>query len=72
MPESLSKEEKAIQDEAIAFAKKHKKVVAARLTDVDRYIPEKQPVSVFIVDQIDSHIPEKYSRADLERLLKLR
>lgn len=48
MPESLSKEEKAIQDEAIAFAKKHKKVVAARLTDVDRYIPEKQPVSVFM------------------------
>lgn len=48
MWESLTKEEKAIQDKAVAFAKKHKKVVAARLTDIDRYTPERQPVSVFM------------------------
>jgi hypothetical protein len=44
----LTKEEKAIQDAALAFARENKKVIAKRLTDISRFPPEDEPVSVFM------------------------
>jgi len=41
-------EEKAIQDEALEFARKNKKEIAKRLTDKSRFLPEDEPVSVFM------------------------
>ena len=44
----LTKEEKAIQEEALTFARKNKKGIAIQFTDVSRFSPEKSPVSVFM------------------------
>ena len=44
----FSKEEQAISDEAIKFAKKNKKTIARRRTDPEIYLPEDNPVSVFM------------------------
>lgn len=44
----LTQEEKKIEEEALAFAREHKKEIARRLTDPDRFIPEDDPVSVFM------------------------
>jgi len=41
-------EELVIQDAALEFARKNKKVIAKRLTDKARYLPEDEPVSVFM------------------------
>ncbi len=40
--------EQRIQDEAIAFARAHKKAIAKRLTDKTIHPPEEEPVSVFM------------------------
>jgi UDP-N-acetylglucosamine kinase len=40
--------ERALREEAIAFAREHKKVRCAQLTDPSIYVPEQQPVSVFM------------------------
>ncbi len=40
--------EKAIRQTALEFAKKNKKVIARRLTDISTFIPEESPVSVFM------------------------
>ncbi len=44
----LTAEEQAIQEEALAFARKNKKVIAKKLTDKTRFVPEENPVSVFM------------------------
>ncbi len=44
----LSDQENALQDKALVFARKNKKTIARRLTDKDTYLPEKEPVSVFM------------------------
>lgn len=44
----LTPEEKAIQDEALVFARENKKAIAKRLTDTSRFTPEDEPVSVFM------------------------
>ena len=41
-------EEIAIQEAALEFARKNKKEIAKRLTDIARYLPEDEPVSVFM------------------------
>ena len=48
MASELSAEQARIKDEAIAFAKKHKKAIAKRLTNPAVYPPEEEPVSVFM------------------------
>lgn len=48
MTKQLSKEELELQEEAIAFARKHKKKIGRRLTDTSRFVPEKEPVTVFM------------------------
>ena len=45
---SLTLEEQKIEDEALEFARKHKKAIAKRLTDPERFLPEEDPVSVFM------------------------
>lgn len=45
---SLTPEEKKIEDEALEFARKHKKTIAKKLTDPERFLPEDEPVSVFM------------------------
>lgn len=45
---TLSDQEDQIERDAVAFAREHKKSIARRLTDVKRYIPEENPVSVFM------------------------
>ncbi len=48
MSTELTPEQKAIQDKAIAHAKKIKKVFAKELTDKNKYPKEEAPVSVFM------------------------
>ena len=45
---SLTKEQLAIQETAITFARKNKKKIAKKLTDKTIYKPESQPVSYFM------------------------
>lgn len=45
---TLTAEEKRIEEEAIAYAKSNKKTIAKRLTDPVIFLPEKDPVSVFM------------------------
>lgn len=45
---ALTDEEKAIEEQALAFARKHKKAIAKRLTAPERFMPEEEPVSVFM------------------------
>ena len=44
----LSDQENALQEKALAFARKNKKDIARRLTDKNTYVPEKEPVAVFM------------------------
>lgn len=44
----LSAEEEAISDQAVEFARKHKKAIGKRLTDPQIYLREEDPVSVFM------------------------
>ena len=44
----LTTQDKAIQAEALKFAREHKKSIAKRLTDPARFLPEDEPVSVFM------------------------
>jgi len=44
----LTEQERKFRDEAVAFAKAHRKAIAARLTDTATYLPEESPVSVFM------------------------
>lgn len=44
----MTNDEQRICDEAVAFAKEHKKAIAARRTDPSIYCPEGEPVSVFM------------------------
>lgn len=44
----LSKEEKDILEQAIKFARSNKKKIAKRLTDKSVFVPEENPVSVFM------------------------
>ena len=41
-------EEKEVQSAALDFARKNKKDIAKRLTDTSRFLPEDEPVSVFM------------------------
>jgi UDP-N-acetylglucosamine kinase len=43
-----TEQEQLIEQEAIAFAKKHRNDIARRLTDPTIFVPEKNPVSVFM------------------------
>lgn len=45
---AMSDDEKAIEQEAIAYAKKHRASIARRITDPDVCPPEASPVSVFM------------------------
>ena len=95
----LTEAEKLIQSEALTFARKNKKDIAKKLTDKSRFLPEDEPVSVFMagspgagkteasiellaiveesfveilrIDQIDNHVPEKHTPADLTKMLGL-
>lgn len=44
----LTPKQKDLQEEALAFARAQKKAIARRLTDPERFIPEDEPVSVFM------------------------
>jgi predicted ABC-type ATPase len=44
----LTPEEEVIQKEALEFARKNKKDIAKGLTDKSRFLPEDEPVSVFM------------------------
>lgn len=44
----MTREEQQIHDDALAFAKKNKKARCRALTDTQVYLPEKDPVSVFM------------------------
>ncbi|MFE8069879.1 zeta toxin family protein [Marinobacteraceae bacterium S3BR75-40.1] len=44
----LTEEEQAIYDRAVAFARANKRDIAKRLTDKTIYLPEEEPVSVFM------------------------
>ncbi|MEA3259761.1 MAG: zeta toxin family protein [Pseudomonadota bacterium] len=44
----LTEQETAIREEAIKFARKHKKRIAKRITDQSLFPPESDPVSVFM------------------------
>lgn len=44
----LTEEEKRIEEEAIAYAKTHRTEIARRLTDPAIFVPETDPVSVFM------------------------
>lgn len=44
----LSEQEAQIEEDALAFAKANKKAIARRLTDKTIYLPEENPVSVFM------------------------
>lgn len=46
----LTPEEKRIEKDAIAHAKKHRNGIARRLTDPATFLPEANPVSVFMAD----------------------
>lgn len=48
MAVALSVYEQRIEDEAIVFAKANKKALAKRLTDPAVYVPESEPVAVFM------------------------
>jgi predicted ABC-type ATPase len=45
---SLTPQEEKIEAAALAFARDNKKTIASRLTDTARFIPEEEPVSVFM------------------------
>ena len=45
---SLTEQEASIEENALALAKKNKKAIARRLTDPEKFLPEKSPVSVFM------------------------
>ena len=47
-PPILSEVERTTEQEAIEFARGHKKEIATRLTDTNKYLPESEPVSVFM------------------------
>lgn len=44
----LTPEEKAIQEEALKYARDNKKDIAKQFTDASRFLPERSPVSVFM------------------------
>ncbi|RUM93690.1 MAG: Zeta toxin [Thiothrix sp.] len=44
----LTESEKKIWETALAFARKNKKGIARKLTDKSRFLPEEEPVSVFM------------------------
>jgi len=44
----LTEAEKLIQSEALTFSRKNKKDIAKKLTDKSRFLPEDEPVSVFM------------------------
>ncbi len=44
----MTPEEKLLFERANAYAQAHRKEIAAQLTDPDAYVPEEQPVSVFM------------------------
>ncbi len=44
----MTEEEKHIEEEALAYAKKNRTEIARRLTDLKTFIPEANPVSVFM------------------------
>ena len=44
----LTSAEQKIHDDALVFARENKKAIAKRLTDRSRFIPEAEPVSVFM------------------------
>lgn len=48
MADKLSQKELELQEEAIAFARKNKKKIGKRLTDTSRFVPERDPVTVFM------------------------
>lgn len=45
---NLTEQEIRIEQEALAFAKAHKKAIGRRITDKTIYLPEAEPVSVFM------------------------
>lgn len=45
---NLTAAQTRIQDDAISFARKNKKIIAKRLTDKSHFPPEENPVSVFM------------------------
>jgi len=44
----LTPEEQIIEDAALAFARENKKAIARKYTDKSRFVPEDEPVSVFM------------------------
>jgi UDP-N-acetylglucosamine kinase len=45
---ALSEQEERIEREAMEYARAHKKAIARRLTDPAKFLPERNPVSVFM------------------------
>jgi len=73
----LTKEEKNIEEQAIRYAKKHRTEIARRLTDSEIYIPEANPVSVFMAGSPGAGKTEasiellKLKGADGSRILRI-
>lgn len=44
----MTGEEAGVEETAFHFAKANKKIIAKRLTNTEIYIPEEEPVSVFM------------------------
>lgn len=64
---TLTEQEIRIEQEALKYARAHKKAIAKRLTDPTTYLPEKNPVSVFMAGSPGAGKTE----ASIELLFKL-
>jgi len=65
----LSADEEKIKQKAIAFAKENKKDIGRRFTDKDTFLPEKDPVSVFMAGSPGAGKTEA-SKSLIDRLLQ--
>ena len=45
---SLTEQEARIEQEAMEYARAQKKAIAKRLTDISKFLPDRNPVSVFM------------------------
>jgi UDP-N-acetylglucosamine kinase len=63
---SLTQEEKKIEDEALEFARKHKKAIAKRLTDPEHFIEQ-----YFAARNVVNKLKDKFrSKIKVDLLLK--
>lgn len=73
----MSAKDEALRSSAVQFARDNKKAIAKRLTDPEKYVPDKDPVSVFMAGspgagktEASIELLEKYS-TDGVRILRI-